>query len=271
MPPEFRFPLSRLGLFRYQAVCAVEMLIDGGVSLAHAITEVARRPLRDLFGQNRRVSQRSLYRWVRAYRAGGIEALESEPRPKIADSAVLPQELVDFIRVEKQKDTIASIPELLRRAQQKGIVADDESISRVSVWRACLRMELPTARRKKAERAGGVLGLTAKVSEAEAEQIRELLGVDGVFLFFDADEVDEFLGQNRGVGYFLPWLTLESLDSSCSVSFHPTVQTALGNAPILTEQISERSTRNLGDGVSQAQTDVDKHLNRADRLVSEQS
>lgn len=150
MPTKFRFPLSRLALFRYQAVCAVEMLIDVGVSLAHAITEVAGRPLRDLFGQNRRVSQRSLYRWVKAYRAGGIEALESEPRPKIADSAVLPKELIDFIRVEKQKDTIASIPELLRRAQQRGIVADDESISRVSAWRACRRMELPTARRKKA-------------------------------------------------------------------------------------------------------------------------
>ena len=97
-----------------------------------------------------RAHERSLYRWVKAYRAGGIEALENEPRQKIADSAVLPPELVEFIRVEKQRDTLASIPELLRRAQRKGIVAEDESISRVSVWRACRRMELPTARRKKA-------------------------------------------------------------------------------------------------------------------------
>ncbi len=150
MPPEFRFPLSPVALFRYQAVCAVEVRVDGGVSLIHAVTDVARLPLRDLFGQTRRVSERSLYRWVKAYRAGGIEALENEPRPKIADSTVLPRELVDFIRVEKQRDTLASIPELLRRAQRKGIVADDESISRVSLWRACRRMELPTARRKKA-------------------------------------------------------------------------------------------------------------------------
>ena len=150
MPPEFRFPLSPIALFRYQAVCAVEVRIDGGVSLIHAVTDVAQLPLRDLFGQTRRVSERSLYRWVKAYRAGGVEALENEPRPKIADSTVLPRELVDFIRVEKQRDTLASIPELLRRAQRKGIVADDESISRVSLWRACRRMELPTARRKKA-------------------------------------------------------------------------------------------------------------------------
>lgn len=150
MPPAFRFPLSRLALFRYQAVCAVEVRINGGVSLAQAVTDVVRLPLQDLFGQTRRVSERSLYRWVKAYRAGGIEALENEPQQKVADSAVLPPELVDFIRVEKQKDTLASIPELLRRAQRKGIVAEEESISRVSVWRACRRMELPTARRKKA-------------------------------------------------------------------------------------------------------------------------
>ena len=150
MPPEVRFPLSPVALFRYQAVCAVEVRIDGGVSLAHAVTDVVRLHLRDVLGRTRRVSDRSLYRWVKAYRAGGIEALETEPRQKIADSAVLPQELVDFVRVEKQRDTLASIPELLRRAQQKGIVAEDESISRVSVWRACRRMELPTARRKKA-------------------------------------------------------------------------------------------------------------------------
>ena len=150
MPPEVRFPLSSVALFRYQAVCTVEVCIDAGVSLAHAVTEVVGLPLRDVFGQTRRVSERSLYRWVKAYRADGIEALENEPRQKIADSAVLSQELIDFIRVEKQKDTVASIPELLRRAQRKGIVADDESISRVSVWRACRRMELPTARRKKA-------------------------------------------------------------------------------------------------------------------------
>jgi len=33
---------------------------------------------------------------------------------------------------------------------------------------------------RRVERAGGVLGLAARVSEPEAEQIRELLGIDGV-------------------------------------------------------------------------------------------
>jgi len=86
MPPEVRFPLSSVALFRYQAVCTVEVCIDAGMSLAHAVTEVVGLPLRDVFGQTRRVSERSLYRWVKAYRADGIEALENEPRQKIADS-----------------------------------------------------------------------------------------------------------------------------------------------------------------------------------------
>lgn len=37
-----------------------------------------------------------------------------------------------------------------------------------------------TTQRQRVERAGGVLGLAARVSEPEAEQIRELLGIDGV-------------------------------------------------------------------------------------------
>ncbi len=37
-----------------------------------------------------------------------------------------------------------------------------------------------TTQRRRVERAGGVLGLAARISEPEAEQIRELLGIDGV-------------------------------------------------------------------------------------------
>jgi len=37
-----------------------------------------------------------------------------------------------------------------------------------------------STQRRRVERAGGVLGLAARVSEREAEQIRELLGIEGV-------------------------------------------------------------------------------------------
>src|SRR5207247_6260021 len=51
-------------------------------------------------------------------------------------SAVLPAKLLAFLRSEKQADREASVPELIRRVHVRGIFAEDEPVSRVSVWRA---------------------------------------------------------------------------------------------------------------------------------------
>ena len=51
------------------------------------------------------------------------------------------------MRTEKQRDARASVPELVRRARERGIIAVDAKIDRTTVWRACRRMGLPTRQR----------------------------------------------------------------------------------------------------------------------------
>jgi len=138
--------LSPQALFRYQVISAVQARVLAGIGLSQAVRDVIALPHPDARGQLRKVSERSLYRWLDAYEREGIEGLEPELRTRIADSAVLPGELLDFLRTEKQADPEASVSELIRRARLRGILAEDEPVSRVSVWRACSRMGLPLQR-----------------------------------------------------------------------------------------------------------------------------
>jgi putative transposase len=141
--------ISPQALFRYQAVSAVQVRLLAGTGLSQAVREVAGQRFSDGRNQARSVSERSLYRWLDAYEREGLPGLEPEPRPRIAESLVLPPPLLDFLRTEKQADPEVSIPELLLRARLRGILPETEPVSRVTVWRACQRMELPLARVRK--------------------------------------------------------------------------------------------------------------------------
>jgi hypothetical protein len=59
----------------------------------------------------------------------------------------LSEALIAFFRDEKHRDPRASVPELLRRARVRGIIAEDLPIDRSTAWRACRRMGLPTRAR----------------------------------------------------------------------------------------------------------------------------
>jgi putative transposase len=143
------FEISRQALFRYQVVSAVQVRLLAGTGLSQAVREVAGQPFPDWGNQPRRVSERSLYRWLDAYERDGLQGLEAQPRPRIAESLVLPPKLLDFLRTEKRADPEVSVPELLLRARLRGILPENNSISRVSVWRACRRMGLPLGRVRK--------------------------------------------------------------------------------------------------------------------------
>ena len=63
-------------------------------------------------------------------------------------SQVLDDKLLTFLAAERGRDRDASIPELLRRAEQYDIVPDASDIDRTSAWRAMRRMGVQTRRRK---------------------------------------------------------------------------------------------------------------------------
>ena len=134
-------------LFRHQVVSRVFVLEFGGAVRAEAVREVAGEHFTSE-GESRRVSVRTLYRWLAAYGEGGtLKSLEPAERERTESSVVLPEALIAFIREEKTLDPRASAPELIRRAMVLKVLEPGCSIARSTVWRACLRMGLPTTRR----------------------------------------------------------------------------------------------------------------------------
>ncbi|MFQ5495485.1 MAG: DDE-type integrase/transposase/recombinase, partial [Phycisphaerae bacterium] len=135
-------------MFRFAAISPALARVHGGEPLAEAVRAVARMDHVGLDGAARRVSQRSIRRWLAAYRAAGMSGLEPRRESRATPSQVLPPRLVDFLVQEKLRDRAASIPEVLRRATERGILQGDHGLDRSTVYRAARRLELPLARRK---------------------------------------------------------------------------------------------------------------------------
>ena len=143
-PTDVVGPLSSTALLRYAVLSQVEALILSGWKAGAAVRKVAARGHVDAQGRPVRVSVRTLQRWRAAWAKGGMAALEPEPRTHTETSLTLSAELVAFLKTEKERDPRASVPELLRRARQQGVVPEDLPLNRTTAWRACRRMGLPT-------------------------------------------------------------------------------------------------------------------------------
>jgi transposase InsO family protein len=138
---------------RYTAVAAVLAKVAAGTPLSRAFRLVAKTPVRCLDGRTMRLSVRTLQRWVAAYQAQGIDALVPASRLSAEASAALSEDFLRHLVDTKAKDPDASIPEVIRQARLFGIIAADERVSRVSVWRAARRLNLPIFSRKAVESA----------------------------------------------------------------------------------------------------------------------
>ncbi len=130
-------------LFRFRIVSAVELFESQGHGRTGAVRLVA--------AQNhggRTVSRRTIWRWLKVFDEGGLEALAPKSRATIDGSRALTDELLDFLAAERERDRDASVPELIRRARQLGHVHPDEAIDRTTVWRTMKRMGLATRPRR---------------------------------------------------------------------------------------------------------------------------
>lgn len=141
-------PLSKEALFRYQVVSLVRARLLGGGRRADAVREVAALDHALPGGRLRRVSVRSVYRWLASYESGGFVALEDKTRETVAGSRVLSRALLDFLVETRSEDKRASIPELLRRAKACGVLQDLSSVDRSTVFRTLTRLGVPTGRTK---------------------------------------------------------------------------------------------------------------------------
>ncbi len=148
MTPSAPRPASPEALFRYMVVAQIVARMRGGEARASALREVTRRPHLTFDGRPRLVSARTAYRWLAAFQAGGLPALEPARRRRTPDSVTLSRDLLDFLRSQREHDPDASIPELIRRAREHEVIEPEERIDRTTVWRAMRRMGLATSRRK---------------------------------------------------------------------------------------------------------------------------
>lgn len=140
-------PCSK-ALFRYLCISEVMGLVQKAESLAKAVRIVAARNHPCIDGSRCRVSRRSLYRWVKQYKSEGWNGLQSKSRSKSAGSTVVPAAFLSFAEKEKLSDPAVSVPELIRRARQLGILSLDQRLDRTTVYRALQRMGVCLQRRK---------------------------------------------------------------------------------------------------------------------------
>jgi len=141
---------SRIALNRYAIISQALARIRAGAERADALRAVAACKHVQLDGSIATVSERSLYRWLSAYEEAGLAGLENIGRGPTVPAA-LSSAFVDFLRDEKGLDEPASIPELIRRAKELGIVGPKEKVHRSTVYRTCKRIGLRLTRRKGAK------------------------------------------------------------------------------------------------------------------------
>ncbi len=137
-------------LFRHQAVVAVLAREARGEVRAEAVREVAETPWGH-DGLPRRVSVRSLYRWLKQYREHGLEGLQ--PKRRKTAHRVLDEELLAYLEAQKEADPRGSIPELMARARAHGLIDAATAPDRTTVYRALRRRGVRTTRGKMGKRA----------------------------------------------------------------------------------------------------------------------
>lgn len=142
------FETPEQALFRYQVISQVHCQVAAGKVLSKAVKHTAGIKHLCPKGELRKVSKRTIYKWLEAYRQYGFEGLLPASRKRTADSTVLSRYLLDFLVQQKTEDPLVSIPELINRGKILGHIAPLEPVNRVTVWRALNRMGIDTSHRK---------------------------------------------------------------------------------------------------------------------------
>lgn len=144
--------VSIVAMFRFAVLSQVEVRVLSGQPRSEAIRQISTlqhpAPHQGLC----KVSRRSVYRWASAYRDHGLHGLEPAPRTSVSASRVLDAALLEFLAEQKVQDPRASVPELIARAVQVGLLLRVEEVDRTTVWRALGRLGVSTKRARKPPR-----------------------------------------------------------------------------------------------------------------------
>lgn len=142
------FERSDEAIFRYQVVSSILVRERNGETRAQAINAMAAITHATSDTKPRKVSARTLRRWLKAFESKGFTGLSPATRQRTNDSEVLAPELLAFFERQKLDDPRASVPELIRRATANNLIPPFNDVDRTTVWRALKRMGIDTTRRK---------------------------------------------------------------------------------------------------------------------------
>lgn len=143
--PQTPMTPSPEALFRYQVIAFVLARVALGEVRSVAMAEAVETTHITETGDARTVRLRTLYRWIAAYEQDGPSGLE--PATRQVAATALSAEFLAFLQSEKTADPRASIPEVIRRARERQVLAADETVDRVTVYRAADRLGLPLTQR----------------------------------------------------------------------------------------------------------------------------
>jgi transposase InsO family protein len=143
--PKTPMTSSPEALFRYQVIAFVLARVALGQVRSVVIAEAVETTHITENGEARTVGLRTLYRWIAAYEQDGATGLE--PAAREVAATALSDKFLAFLRSEKTADARASIPEIIRRARERQVLAADETADRVTVYRAAVRLGLPLSQR----------------------------------------------------------------------------------------------------------------------------
>ena len=141
----FRAFGSNQALFRYRMVCEVLTRVARGEPRADAVRYVTAHLCVQLDGAQRKLSTRTMYRWLHAFEQNQLSGLE--PTRRTQASTALSDAFIAYLLKEKKDDPRASVPQLILRAREHGVLQSRELVDRSTVWRALKRLRLPTRRR----------------------------------------------------------------------------------------------------------------------------
>jgi len=134
-------------IFRYLLVSQIRHAMAAGLTRADAVRAVAAHPQQGVDGKEYRISCRTLQRWLQFFERDGIDGLE--PAVRSGQPYALDPKIQTFLIEEKDQDADASIPEILSRAVERGVITRDEVPDRSTAYRFLRAAGKPVARRRR--------------------------------------------------------------------------------------------------------------------------